>query len=563
MRISHIAPFAVSAAPSRARGRWLRAPVCRARRFGYSNDAAGRRTAISRSGEAFGDLSGTTDAYGYNLRSEVVSARRTKGGASVRGFDEDFSYDPIGNRVSTTNYDETGSAIVSEYAANSLNQYTSRTVPGLAAVRGFADANATVTVNENPTWRLGEYFFGSDEFDNSQSSVDAALVTTAAIASPTNGPDEVASVTGRVHIAKTPQTFEYDYDGNQTLVTTKTGTWRVTYNGENRPVTWTRINAADTNGQTRVSMNFDHQGRRRLYLETAADGSTNRLDRFIYDNYLCIARNRWQPDGTSATDHFVWDPTEPVATRPLAFYQPNAQHQLYSIDGNKNVSELVSSADGSISAHYEYAPFGEVILSSGDLALTNPFRFSSEYADDTIALIYYNYRHYEPVAGRWLSRDPIEEYGGCNLAVFAGNHGGDRTDYLGLSWWDYIPVWGTIKSAIDNYLGHIQGESVVDYPFVSPYDCKCNKELAEAECIMAIEKQTYEYISDALLQLAGGAAVDTVVTILGYKANVYVGAFLTSNALIDAYIKSEIYSKIMAGSNSAMKNNCDCSQYVK
>ncbi len=68
------APFAVSATPSRARGRWLRAPVCRARRFGYSNDAAGRRTAISRSGEAFGDLSGATDAYGYNSRREIFSA---------------------------------------------------------------------------------------------------------------------------------------------------------------------------------------------------------------------------------------------------------------------------------------------------------------------------------------------------------------------------------------------------------------------------------------------------------------------------------------------------------
>ena len=78
--------------------------------------------------------------------------------------------------------------------------------------------------------------------------------TTAALASPTNGPDEVASVTSRVHIAKSPQLFEYDDDGNQTLVATKTGTWRVTYNGENRPVTWTRINAADTNDQTTVLM---------------------------------------------------------------------------------------------------------------------------------------------------------------------------------------------------------------------------------------------------------------------------------------------------------------------
>ena len=405
--------------------------------FVYSNDAAGRRTAISRSGEAFGDLSGATDAYGYNSRSEVVSARRTKDGAPVRGFDEDFSYDPIGNRVATTNYTETGAAVVSEYAANNLNQYTSRTVPGVAVVRGFVDANATVTVNENPAYRLGEYFYGSDAFDNSAAPVDAALVTAAAIASPTNGPDEFASVTSRVHIAKTPQLFEYDDDGNQTLVTTKTGTWRVTYNGENRPVRWTRINAANTNDQTTILMSFDHQGRRRLYLETAADGTTNHIDHFSYDNYLCVARNRWQPDGTSATDRFVWDPTEPVATRPLVWnystLQPfNVSTCYYAHDGNKNVSELVSSADGSISAHYEYAPFGEVIISSGDFASTNPFRFSSEYADDALGLVYYNFRHYEPIAGMWLSRDPVGENGGINLYLFAHNNGANFIDTLGL-----------------------------------------------------------------------------------------------------------------------------------
>ena len=393
--------------------------------------------------------------------------------------------------------------------------------------------------------------------------------TTAALVSPTNGLDEVASVTSSVHLAQSPETFAYDDDGNQTLITTKTGLWRVTYNGENRPVRWERLNSSTPNSSTPnsntpslITMTFDHQGRRREYLEVAANGTTNRHNHFAYDNYLQIANYNLQLS-THNPQLFVWDPTEPIATRPLVFYQPNAPPQLYSIDGNKNVSDLVDADDGTISAHYEYASFGEVILSSGDLALANPFRFSSEYADDALGLVYYNYRHYEPMTGRWMSRDPIEEYGGRNLAVFAGNRGGDRTDYLGLSWWDYILVLGTIKSAIDNYLGHIQGESVVDYLFVSPYDCKCNEESAEAECIMAIEKQTFEYISDASLQLVGGAVVDVVVAVLGCKANVYVGTFLTLNAVIDVYIKSEIYSKIMAGSNSAMKNNCDCSQYVK
>ena len=59
-----------------------------------------------------------------------------------------FSYDPIGNRISTTNYTETGAAVVSQYIANNLNQYTSRTTPGYAAVRGEADPNATVTVRD-------------------------------------------------------------------------------------------------------------------------------------------------------------------------------------------------------------------------------------------------------------------------------------------------------------------------------------------------------------------------------------------------------------------------------
>ena len=33
-------------------------------------------------------------------------------------------------------------------------------------------------------------------------------------------------------------------------------------------------------------------------------------------------------------------------------------------------------------------------------------RFSSEYMDDELGLIYYNYRHLNPRDGRWISRDP-------------------------------------------------------------------------------------------------------------------------------------------------------------
>jgi RHS repeat-associated protein len=44
---------------------------------------------------------------------------------------------------------------------------------------------------------------------------------------------------------------------------------------------------------------------------------------------------------------------------------------------------------------------------------------------------FYGYRWYDPVTGRWLSRDPIEEEGGVNLYGFVGNDGLGRVDILG------------------------------------------------------------------------------------------------------------------------------------
>jgi len=42
-------------------------------------------------------------------------------------------------------------------------------------------------------------------------------------------------------------------------------------------------------------------------------------------------------------------------------------------------------------------------------------------------------RYYNPSAGRWLSRDPIEEQGGVNLYGMVGNDPLSRWDYLGLA----------------------------------------------------------------------------------------------------------------------------------
>jgi RHS repeat-associated protein len=44
----------------------------------------------------------------------------------------------------------------------------------------------------------------------------------------------------------------------------------------------------------------------------------------------------------------------------------------------------------------------------------------------------YLYRYYDPITGRWPSRDPIGEEGGINLYGFVGNDGVNKRDFLGL-----------------------------------------------------------------------------------------------------------------------------------
>ncbi|MFC7338447.1 RHS repeat-associated core domain-containing protein [Haloferula chungangensis] len=57
---------------------------------------------------------------------------------------------------------------------------------------------------------------------------------------------------------------------------------------------------------------------------------------------------------------------------------------------------------------------------------------SSKSSSSSTGLNYYGYRYYDPVTGRWPSRDPIEERGGVNLYGFVGNDGVNWIDDLGL-----------------------------------------------------------------------------------------------------------------------------------
>jgi len=97
-------------------------------------------------------------------------------------------------------------------------------------------------------------------------------------------------------------------------------------------------------------------------------------------------------------------------------------HQFVAYDGNGNVAALVQATTATLTAQYEYGPFGESIRMSGALAALNSVRWSSKVVDSESGLIYYGYRYYDSVKGRWLSRDPIQEEGGPNIYASVFNN---------------------------------------------------------------------------------------------------------------------------------------------
>ena len=381
--------------------------------FTYVNDAAGRRVAIGRGGEAMGSLAGSIDSYGYNARNEVVSAHRTLDGSAVPGFSEGFAYDPIGNRVTATGYDETGASYVSGYAANELNQYVSRSVPGLVSARGFADSNAFVTVNGNEAFRMGEYYFGSDQFDNSVQSGYAEVETYAALNCETN--DLVSSVTNTAFLASATESFIYDEDGN--LV--EDAHFRYFWNGENRMIRAEEKLAPPGREPYIVTCAYDHMGR-----NVMKDGA-----KFIWDDYNIIVENL----GASNETHNIWgldlDGTMQGAggVGGLLAVEKGGSIAFPAYDANGNITEYVDGG-GEILSHNDYSAFGRELIKTGSDDFAH--RFSTKPLCRRTGLLEYQLRKYNPWCGRWINRDAIEEEGGVNLYLYLSNNSFD-IDFLG------------------------------------------------------------------------------------------------------------------------------------
>jgi hypothetical protein len=164
------------------------------------------------------DENDTSSALGAGATSRCVSGFISRG----KGMQFEYSFDVIGNRQATAaGGNASGSGLRrASYAANLLNQYTSRTVPGGFDVLGAASATNSVTVSGSPAdYRRGEFFQELLTANNT----NAALWQSVQVTNTASGAYE----TGAVFLAQSPEAFTYDADGNLL----SDGRWDSTWDG--------------------------------------------------------------------------------------------------------------------------------------------------------------------------------------------------------------------------------------------------------------------------------------------------------------------------------------------
>src|SRR5581483_9562120 len=109
--------------------------------------------------------------------------------------------------------------------------------------------------------------------------------------------------------------------------------------------------------------------------------------------------------GTGGTLEFIRDPQG-----NLIALETGGHSYYYTLDGQGSVVALTDSTGNTDAALYSYDPYGQTTTSSGPLAGTNPWRYTSGYLDPT-GLYKLGARYYDPGRGRFSQPDPATAEG--------------------------------------------------------------------------------------------------------------------------------------------------------
>jgi len=282
--------------------------------------------------------------------------------------------------------------------------------------------------------------------------------------------------TQQLRYRRAQETLQWDAAGNLT----NDAVLAFTYDAEDRLIE-IKDKTAPT---TRTELRYDYLGRR-VEEKDYTVGTLSRQRRFVWAGWELIGEVDVNV-GTGAKRMqrtFTWGPDLSGRIHGvggigglLLVDHSSTQQTVAGGDGRGNVTVLLDALEtdtttpmNNLKAGVEYAPYGEMVRTVGDLGQM-PFRFQSKWAlgqgwtgSWPLELLDFGRRMYAPGLGRFISRDPVGESAGANLYHYCGNDPVNRIDPLGL--W---PLGGPVRVARDPWYfdanGHIWFEGEWSQP---------------------------------------------------------------------------------------------------
>jgi RHS repeat-associated protein len=416
--------------------------------YTYNYDQSNRVTDVT-------DSLGRTLSYEYNklgkktkmiapdgkqLRYEYDTAGRLA--AILNGGNTTFTYDDLGRRatmiqpngvMTTYNYDDAGrlTEIIAADSSGRIVAKSAYTHDKVGNRLSRADTRSTMSYGYDKTYQLLEAIDSAPGFsaENGKGKKGKGVANAVQNQKEFYAYDPVGNrTTSSEHrsyahnadnqlLSADGTNFEYDKNGNLILKTTEEGTTAYTWDAENRLV---RVDLPD--GAV-LSFKYDPFGRRIEKKSTDAEGT--KTTRYVYDNEDILFETDETADIGNRYIH------GPGIDEPLALIDGKNTY-YYHADGLGSVIALTDDR-GRVVQDCEYDSLGN--LHDQKNRIKQPYTYTGREWDRETGLYFYRARYYDPMEGRFISKDPIGFKGGINLYSYTDQNPVNFIDPYGLRTW--------------------------------------------------------------------------------------------------------------------------------
>ncbi|MGB7208759.1 MAG: DUF6531 domain-containing protein [Pyrinomonadaceae bacterium] len=356
-----------------------------------SYDANGNRTqmidSVGTSTYAFDALNrmtGYVDAYGKTINYEYDPASNRTALVYPDGKRVTYTFDSANRMTNVADWANRNTA----YAYDPASMLSGQTnANGTTAAFAYDNAGRLTTMNNKKSDQavISSYSFTLDPVGN-RTNINQTEPLIAG--NPAVDTVYAYNVANQIQTAG-PAAFTSDFNGNLKTQTTGGVTRNFNYDFEDRLTT-----AGD--GATSAQYIYNGDG---LRLAKTVNGVTTR---FVLDPTSRLQRVLADTDASGTITNYY---THGLGM--IAKITPAAEYYQYHFDF-RGSTVAISNSTQNIVNRYSYDPFGVVIAASEQTP--NPFQYMGQFGvtKEPYDLLFASRRFYNPVLGRFLSKDPIE-----------------------------------------------------------------------------------------------------------------------------------------------------------